>query len=142
MIPIVFALVPTIIGAGTHSYSLLGLHAHFSIAMLVGLNDSGNKGALLFGAHDAFFTYFGLADRLMYSYVYYWYLRKCTVYGVCIQCQQYCRTYQEGRTLRVSVTRANDHEPAHNVQSTVNSLTLATFSVGNIIGSDKFTPLP
>lgn len=33
MVPIVFALVPTIIGA----------------AMLVGLNDSGSKGVLLFG---------------------------------------------------------------------------------------------
>jgi MFS transporter, ACS family, allantoate permease len=33
MIPIVFALVPTIIGSG----------------MLVGINNTGNKGALLFG---------------------------------------------------------------------------------------------
>ena len=33
MIPIVFCLIPTIVGA----------------AMLIGLNDSGNKGALLFG---------------------------------------------------------------------------------------------
>lgn len=37
MIPIVFALVPTIVGA----------------AMLIGLNDSGNKGALLFGELNA-----------------------------------------------------------------------------------------
>ena len=37
MVPIVFALVPTIIGSG----------------MLVGLNDSGNKGALLFGEAPA-----------------------------------------------------------------------------------------
>lgn len=33
MVPIVFALVPTIVGAG----------------MLIGLNNSGQKGALLFG---------------------------------------------------------------------------------------------
>jgi MFS transporter, ACS family, allantoate permease len=33
MVPIVFALVPTIVGS----------------SMLVGLNDSGNKGVLLFG---------------------------------------------------------------------------------------------
>lgn len=37
MIPIVFALVPTIVGA----------------AMLIGLNNSGNKGALLFGELNA-----------------------------------------------------------------------------------------
>lgn len=37
MIPIVFALVPTIVGS----------------AMLIGLNNSGNKGALLFGELNA-----------------------------------------------------------------------------------------
>ena len=36
MVPIVFALVPTIVGA----------------AMLIGLNDSGQKGVLLFGMSD------------------------------------------------------------------------------------------
>ena len=41
MIPIVFCLIPTIVGA----------------AMLIGLNDSGNKGALLFGKCDYLYSH-------------------------------------------------------------------------------------
>lgn len=40
MLPIVFALVPTIVGS----------------AMLIGLNESGKKGALLFGDLCQFYT--------------------------------------------------------------------------------------
>ncbi|KAF9075920.1 MFS general substrate transporter [Rhodocollybia butyracea] len=70
MTPIVFALVPTIVGS----------------AILIGLNDSDKKGALLFDAYNA------------------------------------------------------SNTAGHTKKSTVNSMTLVTFGVGNIIGNEIFLP--
>lgn len=51
MVPIVFALVPTIVGAGTPCIKrITDASTHGSLAaMLIGLNGKGEKGALLFG---------------------------------------------------------------------------------------------
>ncbi|KAJ7226188.1 MFS general substrate transporter [Mycena rebaudengoi] len=85
MIPILFALVPTIVGA----------------AILIGLNGSGQKGALLFGIY--IIGTFGSALSTIYA----------------------CNS---------------SNTSGHTKKSTINSLTLATFSVGNIIGTEIFAP--
>ena len=79
MVPIVFALIPTIVGA----------------AMLIGLNDSGNKGALLFGMSDVRL----LAIRAQpqpNSDVPHRYLWECAVVGLRLQRQQHQWAHQEG----------------------------------------------
>lgn len=85
MLPIVFALVPTIVGA----------------AMLIGLNDSGKKGALLFGTY--LISTFGSALSTVYAYN---------------------ASNTSGHTKKV----------------TINALTMFTFSLGNIIGTEIFLP--
>lgn len=52
MLPIVFALIPTIVGTGQweHCYAAQGdILTPVFTAMLIGLNNSGKKGVLLFG---------------------------------------------------------------------------------------------
>ncbi|KAI0269278.1 MFS general substrate transporter [Gloeopeniophorella convolvens] len=85
MVPIVIAIVPTIVGT----------------AMLIGLNDSGKKGALLFATY--LIGTFGSALSTVYAYN---------------------ASNTSGHTKKV----------------TVNAMTLATFSVGNIIGTEIFLP--
>ncbi|THH17967.1 hypothetical protein EW146_g2938 [Bondarzewia mesenterica] len=85
MTPIVFALIPTIVGA----------------AMLIGLNNSGQKGALLFATY--LIGTFGSALSTIYAYN---------------------ASNTSGHTKKV----------------TINALTMATFSVGNIIGTEIFLP--
>ena len=51
MLPIIFAIIPTIVGSGRY-YILskwIQTDSNKLEAMLIGLNDSGQKGALLFG---------------------------------------------------------------------------------------------
>ncbi|KAJ3741220.1 MFS general substrate transporter [Lentinula detonsa] len=85
MIPIIIALVPTIVGA----------------AMLIGLNDSGEKGALLF------------ATYLIGTY---------------------------GSSLSTVYAYNASNTSGHTKKSTVNAMTLLTFSIGNIIGTEIFLP--
>ncbi|KLO16326.1 MFS general substrate transporter [Schizopora paradoxa] len=85
MLPIIFCLIPTIVGS----------------AMLIGLNNSGNKGALLFAVY--LIGTFGSALSSVYAYN---------------------ASNTSGHTKKV----------------TVNAMTLATFSVGNIIGTEIFQP--
>ncbi|KAF5393880.1 hypothetical protein D9757_000097 [Collybiopsis confluens] len=85
MIPIIFALVPTIVGA----------------AMLIALNDSGKKGALLFATY--LIGTFGSALSTVYAY-------------------------------------NASNTSGHTKKSTVNAMTLLTFSLGNIIGTEIFQP--
>ncbi|KAI0771463.1 MFS general substrate transporter [Trametes elegans] len=85
MIPIIFCLLPTIIGS----------------AMLIGLNDSGNKGALLFATY--LIGTFGSALSSVYAY-------------------------------------NASNTSGHTKKNTINAITLATFSVGNIIGTEIFQP--
>ncbi|KAI0352702.1 MFS general substrate transporter [Trametes cingulata] len=85
MLPIVFCLIPTIVGA----------------AMLIGLNGSGNKGGLLFGTY--LIGTFGSALSSVYAY-------------------------------------NASNTSGHTKKNTINALTLATFSVGNIIGTEIFQP--
>ncbi|KII94788.1 hypothetical protein PLICRDRAFT_47802 [Plicaturopsis crispa FD-325 SS-3] len=85
MLPIIFALVPTIIGA----------------ALLIGLNGSGQKGALLFATY--LIGTFGSALSTIYAYN---------------------ASNTSGHTKKV----------------TINAMTLATFSVGNILGTEIFQP--
>jgi len=85
MVPIVFALVPCIVGS----------------AMLVGLNDSGKKGALLFATYLV--QTFGSALSIVYAY-------------------------------------NASNTSGHTKKLTLNAMTLATFSVGNIIGTEIFLP--
>ncbi|TFK43608.1 MFS general substrate transporter [Crucibulum laeve] len=85
MIPIVFALVPTIVGA----------------AMLIGLNGSGKKGALLFATY--LIGTFGSALSTVYAY-------------------------------------NASNTSGHTKKSTINAMTLVSFSIGNIIGTEIFQP--
>ncbi|KAH8106192.1 MFS general substrate transporter [Cristinia sonorae] len=85
MLPIVYCLIPTIIGA----------------AMLVGLNSSGNKGALLFAAYIV--GTFGSALSTVYAY-------------------------------------NASNTSGHSKKVTINALTLVSFSIGNIVGTEIFQP--
>ncbi|KAE9410394.1 MFS general substrate transporter [Gymnopus androsaceus JB14] len=85
MTPIVIALVPTI--AGT--------------ALIIGLNGSDKKGALLFGTY--LIGTFGSALATIYAY-------------------------------------NASNTSGHTKKSTLNAMTLLTFSVGNIIGTEIFQP--
>ncbi|KAI0676836.1 MFS general substrate transporter [Trametes maxima] len=85
MIPIIMCLLPTIVGS----------------AMLIGLNDSGNKGALLFATY--LIGTFGSALSSVYAY-------------------------------------NASNTSGHTKKNTINAITLATFSVGNIIGTEIFQP--
>jgi len=85
MLPIVFALVPTIVGS----------------AMLIGLNHSGKKGVLLFATY--LIGTFGSALSSVYAYN---------------------ASNTSGYTKKL----------------TINAMTLATFSIGNIIGTEIFQP--
>ncbi|KAJ7591150.1 MFS general substrate transporter [Mycena floridula] len=88
MTPIVFALIPTIIGA-----ELSG--------MLIGLNGSPQKGALLFATY--LIGTFGSALSTVYAY-------------------------------------NASNTSGHTKKSTINAMTLAAFSVGNIVGTEIFLP--
>ncbi|ESK89336.1 mfs allantoate [Moniliophthora roreri MCA 2997] len=85
MIPIVLALIPTIVGS----------------AMLIGLNDSGNKGALLFAIY--LIGTYGSALSTVYAY-------------------------------------NASNTGGHTKKSTINAMTLVSFSIGNIIGTEIFLP--
>ncbi|KAF8076307.1 MFS general substrate transporter [Lyophyllum atratum] len=85
MTPIVFALVPTIIGS----------------ALLIGLNGSDNKGVLLFGVY--LIGTFGSALSTVYAY-------------------------------------NASNTAGHTKKSTINAMTLVSFSAGNIIGTEIFQP--
>ncbi|CAL1702207.1 unnamed protein product [Somion occarium] len=85
MLPIVMCLIPTIIGS----------------AMLVGLNDSGKKGALLFASY--IIGTFGSALSTIYAY-------------------------------------NASNTSGHTKKNTINAITLASFSLGNIIGTEIFLP--
>jgi len=85
MLPIIFALIPTILGS----------------ALLIAFNDSGKKGVLLFGVY--------LVGTLGGSI--------STVYA-----------YNASNTS------------GHTKKSTINAMTFASYSVGNIIGSENFQP--
>ncbi|KAF5322435.1 hypothetical protein D9619_000429 [Psilocybe cf. subviscida] len=85
MLPIIFALVPTIIGT----------------AMLIGLNGTGQKGALLFGVY--LIGTFGSALASVYAY-------------------------------------NASNTSGHTKKSTINAMTLVSFGVGNIIGTEIFQP--
>ncbi|KAJ7744518.1 MFS general substrate transporter [Mycena maculata] len=85
MLPIIFALVPTIVGT----------------AMLIGLNNSHMKGALLFGVY--LIGTFGSALSTVYAY-------------------------------------NASNTSGHTKKSTINAMTLVTFAVGNIIGTQIFQP--
>ncbi|KAJ6614320.1 MFS general substrate transporter [Mycena sp. CBHHK59/15] len=85
MLPIIFALVPTIVGS----------------AMLIGLNNTGMKGALLFATY--LIGTFGSALSTIYAY-------------------------------------NASNTSGHTKKSTINAMTLTSFAVGNIIGTEIFQP--
>ncbi|OSC99140.1 MFS general substrate transporter [Trametes coccinea BRFM310] len=85
MIPIIFALIPTIVGS----------------AMLIGLNGSGNKGALLFATY--LIGTFGSALSSVYAY-------------------------------------NASNTSGHTKKNTINAITLVSFGLGNIIGTEIFQP--
>ncbi|KAJ7904442.1 MFS general substrate transporter [Mycena olivaceomarginata] len=85
MLPIIFALVPTIVGT----------------AMLIGLNNANHKGALLFGVYLV--GTFGSALSTIYAY-------------------------------------NASNTSGHSKKSTINAMTLVSFAVGNIIGTQIFQP--
>ncbi|KAG2118826.1 MFS general substrate transporter [Suillus discolor] len=85
MVPIVFALIPTIVGA----------------AILIGMNGSSNKGVLLFATY--IIGTFGSALSTIYAY-------------------------------------NASNTGGHTKKVTINAMTMATFSIGNIIGTEIFQP--
>lgn len=71
MTPIVFALIPTIVGSGEH---LCNLVVSFfsqltSTAILIGMAESGNKGVLLFGD-----SHRGIVGRTAVQLISFWQL--------------------------------------------------------------------
>ncbi|PCH41449.1 MFS general substrate transporter [Wolfiporia cocos MD-104 SS10] len=85
MLPIVYILIPTLVGA----------------AMLVGLNDSGKKGALLF------------ATIIIGTY---------------------------GSSLSQIYAYNASNTSGHTKKVTINAMTMATFCVANIVGTETFQP--
>ncbi|KAH7887815.1 MFS general substrate transporter [Phlebopus sp. FC_14] len=85
MVPIVIALVPTIVGA----------------AMMIGLKGASHKGALLFASY--IIGTFGSALSTIYAY-------------------------------------NASNTSGHTKKLTINAMTMATFSIGNIIGTEIFQP--
>lgn len=103
MTPIIFSLIPTIVGS----------------AMLIGLNNSGNKGVLLFGKHT---SRLGVRPFSI--------LRVAAVYLI--------GTF--GSALASVYAYNASNTAGHTKKVTINAMTLATFSVGNIIGTEIFQP--
>ncbi|EIW82380.1 MFS general substrate transporter [Coniophora puteana RWD-64-598 SS2] len=96
MVPIVIALIPTIVGA----------------ALLVALNGTGQKGALLF------------ATYLMGTY------------GSCLSTiYAYNASNTSGHTKK-----AYSSSTSFPIGVTINALTMVTFSIGNIVGTEIFLP--
>ncbi|EJD01337.1 MFS general substrate transporter [Fomitiporia mediterranea MF3/22] len=85
MVPIVLSMIPTIVGT----------------AMLVGLNDSDKKGALLFASWIVGF--YGCSLAILYAY-------------------------------------NASNTSGHTKKATVNAMTLASFALGNVIGTETFLP--
>ncbi|KAJ3559842.1 hypothetical protein NM688_g98 [Phlebia brevispora] len=85
MLPIIFCIIPTIVGSG----------------MLVGLNASGDKGALLFATY--IIGTFGSALSSIYAY-------------------------------------NASNTSGHTKKNTINAMTLVSFGLGNIIGTEIFQP--
>ncbi|KAI3614104.1 mfs allantoate [Moniliophthora roreri] len=85
MIPIIFAVIPTIVAS----------------AMMIGLNGSGKKGALLFAIY--LIGTFGASGTSVYSY-------------------------------------NASNTGGHTKKSTVNAMTMVSFSIGNIVGTEIFLP--
>ncbi|CDO74070.1 hypothetical protein BN946_scf185043.g120 [Trametes cinnabarina] len=103
MIPIIFALVPTIVGA----------------AMLIGLNGSGNKGALLFGK----FRTHAFPKWLSLTWTAATYL---------------IGTF--GSALSSVYAYNASNTSGHTKKNTINAITLVSFGLGNIIGTEIFQP--
>jgi hypothetical protein len=105
MVPIVMCLIPTVVGS----------------AMLVGLNNSGEKGALLFG--------------MLTSSV-------CRLYADG-SIQLLTATYlisTAGYSLSGVYAYNASNTAGYTKKLTINAMTLATFSLGNIIGTEIFLP--
>lgn len=119
MTPIVFALVPTIAGAG----GVVGIlwpytvSSSFTVAILIGLNGSGKKGALLFGKrhiiHMTSTAHPALAVYLVASF---------------------------GSALSTVYAYNASNTAGHTKKSTINAMTLVAFSIGNIVGTETFLP--
>lgn len=105
MIPIIFAILPTIIGT----------------AILVGLNSSGRKGVLLFGKEH----------MLLYRL----FLPLITRYlpGVYL-----IGTF--GSSLSTVYSYNATNTSGHTKKLTINALTMISFSIGNILGTEIFQP--
>lgn len=87
--------------------------------MLIGLNDSGQKGALLFGMSSPFKP--GLDIKLMD-----------------ISATYLIGTF--GSALSTVYAYNASNTSGHTKKSTINAMTLASFSVGNIVGTEIFLP--
>lgn len=103
MIPIIFALVPTIVGT----------------AMLIGLNNSGEKGALLFGLYSIFLVSNTTKKR-----------HDTGVYLI--------GTF--GSALSTVYAYNATNTSGHTKKLTINALTMVSFSIGNIVGTEIFQP--
>lgn len=101
--PIVVSIIPTLVGA----------------AMLIGLNGSNQKGALLFGefaiVHDATMS---LKLSLSATYIIGFY----------------------GSSLAIVYAYNASNTAGHTKKATINAITLATFAAGNIVGTEIFQP--
>ncbi|KAF7795856.1 hypothetical protein EIP86_007023 [Pleurotus ostreatoroseus] len=103
MLPIVFCLIPTIVGT----------------AILVGLNGTGEKGVLLFATY--LIGTFGSALSSIYAY-------------------NASNTSGHTKKVRHHLAYYRTDTDGHNLQNTINAMTLVSFSLGNIIGTEIFQP--
>lgn len=104
MIPIILSLIPTLTGA----------------AMLIGLNNSGEKGALLFG------TSFAPVHTLVILS-----LQTCSAIYI---------TPFYGCYLAILYAWNSSNTGGHTKKVTINCMTLAAFCAGNIVGTETFLP--
>ena len=78
MLPIVFCVIPTIVGS----------------AILVGLDNTNKKGALLFGAYWPV-SLFPTKILINYRFIFNRHFSKCPVLRLFIQCEQHKRAHEE-----------------------------------------------
>lgn len=103
--PIVISIIPTLVGA----------------AMLVGLNGSGQKGALLFGM---------TSTTILKSFRTKMFYKIPATYIVGFY----------GSSLAIIYAYNASNTSGHSKKVTVNAMTLAAFSLGNVIGTETFQP--
>lgn len=71
------------------------------------------------------------------SNLHHWHIRKCFGSRIFLQCEQHKRSYKEGKVYPKTSTGLILTPSS---QNTINAITLVSFGLGNIIGTEIFQP--